>query len=102
MPSKPGTGSESPFGNGAGDTEGEAAVANNFVTNPGGSRAASGAGQPESYLQSIPQKAGVDPTINPAEIPAGGKDLLADPKADAGNPVGTTAGAGRPPFKGMS
>lgn len=80
----PGDAKSAPFGNGAGN-----------VASTGGK------GQPESYGQSRPQRSGSDP-VNPADVPAGGQSIFTDldPKgADPGNPVGTTAGKGKPPFK---
>jgi hypothetical protein len=82
----PGDAKNSPFGNGAGNV----------------ASTATGGGQPESYGQSRPQKAGTDDTVNPMDIPPGGPSVFPDldPKGpDTGNPVGTTAGKGKPPFK---
>jgi hypothetical protein len=71
----------------------------------GGPSMASSNATPDSYLTSRTQQSGVDPDINPDEIPAGGPSVfpLLDPKGpDAGNPVGTTAGTGGGvPYKGL-
>lgn len=74
---------------------------NDFVTNPEGDPGKTGGGQPSSYNESRPTKTGQDPDINPNEIPGGGKDLYADPKApDTGNPIGTgTPKSPGKPFK---
>lgn len=82
----PGDAKSNPFGNGAGNV----------------ASTASGGGQPECYGKSIPQQAGTDETINPMDVPATGPSVFVDldPKgADSGNPIGTTAGANKPPFK---
>lgn len=99
MADTPGDGTTNPFGDGAGQGGTGMGKGNNFLTNPGGGAGTKGGGQPESYGQSRTQTTGEDSDINPAEIPDGGKDLTVDPGPDEGNPVGTTAGAGRKPFR---
>ena len=71
---------------------------NNFITNPGGSTAGKGKGQPDSYGASRPQQANDDSDINPAEVPEGGKVLAVDPPPDPGNPIGVGTG-GKKPFR---
>lgn len=77
---------------------------NDFTKNPRGNPGTSGGGQPNSYGESRPQRSGGDPDINPAEIPAGGKDLYADNVPAQGEEapgVGSIGNSGVP-FKGLS
>lgn len=99
MADTPGDGTTNPFTEGTGGGMG-----NNFLTNPKGTPGRGGGGQPASYGESRVQRVGVDPDINEADIPDGGKDLMADPTGDAGgNPVGAgSVGNPQRPFKGLS
>lgn len=94
-----GDGKTNPFGDGKGKGGAGMGKGVNFVTDPKGGGNPQGGGQPDSYGQSRTQQMGEDPDINPAEIPEGGKDLKADPGPDEGNPIGTTAGESRKPFR---
>ena len=61
-------------------------------------------GPPESYHTSRKQQSGMDPDINPMDIPAGGISVFPDldPKGpDAGNPIGAGSKGAKPPFKGL-
>lgn len=101
---KAGDGTNSPFGNGAGDAEGGGGMGNDFVQNPGGTPGKTGGGQPASYGEHKQQRQGADPDINAGDMAEGGKDMLADDvQAEGEEAVGTgSVGNARKPFKGMS
>jgi hypothetical protein len=95
-----GDGKVSPFGNHAGDVEG------------GG-----GGGKPQDFLTKasttssskvvdpmigggLPQPKG-PPDYNPDTVPAGGRQLKADPSAKPGMSIGATPNSTPKPFKGL-
>lgn len=94
-----GNGKTSPFGDGRGGDGAKAMGDNDFTKNPAGG----GKGpKPRSLMEMAnnePQKPVKDDTISADEIPAGGKDLKADPPDDSGNPIGTRPTGNRLPFK---
>lgn len=89
MPSTPGDGKTSPFGNGAGGTEGPKAMPVDFTRSPGGSR--NGSPAPQSTYES-------NPDISAKDAAPGGRILKADatpsPAKDLG--VGTVGNSARP------
>lgn len=93
-------GKTNPFGDGAGapgagQTSG---MGNNFTRNPAGARPTrKGTGQPKTYGASRPaDKSIAQADINPNEIPAGGRILMADQQPLSGQqnqgPSGGTSG----------
>ena len=113
---KPGNGSASPFGNGAGATSAGASSGahdftknptgnsggggNDFLTNPGGGGGKSGGR--DFTKESRSQQSGAPADLSTDSIIAGGDDRLptADPPASRASLIGTTAGSGgRKPFK---
>lgn len=114
---KPGTGSTSPFGNGAGATSAGAAGGNDFNAKPAGDAAGGGghdfvtdpagdstAGQGgrDFTKESRAQQSGPPADLCTDSIVAGsgpGRVPLADPPASRDPLIGTVPGAQRMPFK---
>lgn len=79
MPTEPGDGRTSPFGDGAGKTQGGNVPGNNFLTNPGGSRSGGGG---TNFLTS---PGGRSQGANPV---AGSREAVADRSTDDAAPGG--------------
>lgn len=94
-----GDGKTSPFGDGKGGDGAKAMGNNDFTKNPAGSAKGPKPRDFHGMANNEAQKPVKDETLSTDEIPAGGKDLKADPKDDSGNPIGTKATGNRLPFR---
>lgn len=65
---------------------------NNFLTNPGGN---GGGTKPRDFTAHRTTRSAPDASFNEGSVPAGGIYPNAEPKPDAGNPLGST----KPPMR---